>query len=266
MLVAALADWPYGYYQLLRFVTCGVAAYIAYLAYQRQKMWAAWLFGLIAVLFNPLIPVHLNRGAWAVIDFTCALVFVFCALFLKKKQEHTGKLEMTVSQAEEIVDIVSKALQAESPHRLHPISLLKGYDVFQIDAALKLSIANQFLYASGDPASENKFAKFVDACSAIPLAIPSSFVPDEILEKLDTLPVGSREYRCQMIELWPSPLDESMHFKDERLASVETPSSFADYCKQLGTEDPLYWQKVYTRIGLEYTTKSPRGSAPVDVN
>ena len=52
MLLLALAPWPYGYYQLLRFVTCGVAVYVAFIAYRWQKMWAVWLFGFIAVLFN----------------------------------------------------------------------------------------------------------------------------------------------------------------------------------------------------------------------
>ncbi len=44
MLLGALANWPYGYYQLLRFVTCGVAVYVAYTAYNCQKMWAVWLY------------------------------------------------------------------------------------------------------------------------------------------------------------------------------------------------------------------------------
>lgn len=266
MLVAALADWPYGYYQLLRFVTCGVAAYIAYLAYLRQKMWAAWLFGLIAVLFNPLIPIHLRREAWAAIDCASALVFVLGVFVLEKPQERTDKsMEMTIPEAEEIVDIVSRALQAKNPNELSPMSLLKGYDVPEIDAALKLSIANKFLYLSGDPASENRFGEFVRAASAVSFAIPTFFVPDERLAELDKLPVGSREYMREKMKIeWSSlPLDEAMNFKDERLGSLETPSSFADYCKQLGTEDPLYWQKVYTRIGLEYTAKSPRRNVPV---
>jgi len=29
ILLGALAPWPYGYYQLLRFVVCGVAVYVA---------------------------------------------------------------------------------------------------------------------------------------------------------------------------------------------------------------------------------------------
>lgn len=84
MLFLALAPWPYGYYQLLRFVVCGAASYIAFVAYNRQKMWAAWLFGFIAVLFNPLIPIHLSRELWQPIDVICAILFIFVIAMLKK--------------------------------------------------------------------------------------------------------------------------------------------------------------------------------------
>ena len=84
MLLGALADWPYAYYQLLRFVTCGVAVYIAYTAYTWQKMWAVWLFGFIAVLFNPLTPIHFSRELWQSVDIICAVLFAVIAFILKK--------------------------------------------------------------------------------------------------------------------------------------------------------------------------------------
>jgi len=93
MLLVALAPWPYGYYQLLRFVTCGVAAYIAYTTYNWQKMWAVWLFGFIAVLFNPLIPIQLSRELWRPIDIICALLFGASAVFLKKPTEQKRQRE-----------------------------------------------------------------------------------------------------------------------------------------------------------------------------
>ncbi len=46
MLLLAVGPWPYGYYQLLRLVVCGVGAYFAYSAYQWGKLWAAWVFGV----------------------------------------------------------------------------------------------------------------------------------------------------------------------------------------------------------------------------
>ena len=84
MLLGALSDLPYGYYQLLRFVVCGAGVFVAYAAYNWQKIWAGWLFGFIAVLFNPLIPIHLSHGLWQPIDVICALLFVVIALILKK--------------------------------------------------------------------------------------------------------------------------------------------------------------------------------------
>jgi hypothetical protein len=88
MLFGALGQWPYGYYQLLRFVVCGVGAYTAFVAYQWQKLWATWLFGFIAILFNPLIPIHLTREIWQLIDLVCAILFVVVAIAL-----HRGKNE-----------------------------------------------------------------------------------------------------------------------------------------------------------------------------
>ena len=87
MLFGALGRWPYGYYQLLRFVVCGVSVYVAYTAYTWQKMWAVWLFGFIAVLFNPLIPIHLSREAWQPIDSICAILFLFSVFILKNPAE-----------------------------------------------------------------------------------------------------------------------------------------------------------------------------------
>lgn len=87
MLFGALAELPYGYYQLLRFVTCAVSVYVAFVAYNWQKMWATWIFGFVALLFNPLIPFHLSRELWKPIDTICAILFIVIAFVLKKPAE-----------------------------------------------------------------------------------------------------------------------------------------------------------------------------------
>ena len=84
MLLGSLARWPYGYYQLLRFVVCGVSVYVAFVAYDWKKLWATWLLGFVAVLFNPLLPIHLSRDLWQPIDVICAVVFIVVGLILKK--------------------------------------------------------------------------------------------------------------------------------------------------------------------------------------
>jgi hypothetical protein len=75
MLFITLGHLPYGYYTLLRFVICGSAA-VAFVGYSGGKIWAAWLFGFVAVLFNPLVKIHFHKDAWQVLDFICAILFI----------------------------------------------------------------------------------------------------------------------------------------------------------------------------------------------
>ncbi len=82
MLLLALAPLPYGYYQLLRFVVFGAALYVAFAAFNLQKIWAVWVFGFVGILFNPLIPVHLPREILQPIDVICAILFVIIAIVL----------------------------------------------------------------------------------------------------------------------------------------------------------------------------------------
>lgn len=76
MLLLALAPWPYGYYQLLRWAVCGAAAFVAYKAYTWKRTWAVWAFGVVALVFNPVIPFHLSREIWQPIDLIVAVLFV----------------------------------------------------------------------------------------------------------------------------------------------------------------------------------------------
>ena len=87
LLFGALADWPYGYYTLLRFAVCAAGGYTLFIMYNWRRTRLVWLFGLVTVLFNPLIPVHLSRNLWRPIDVGCALLFVTVALTVKRKSE-----------------------------------------------------------------------------------------------------------------------------------------------------------------------------------
>ena len=69
-------DLPYGYYQILRWVTCGVALFIAYQAYTWKQYWAIWIFGIIAILFNPILPITFSKEIWLPIDWVTAAIFV----------------------------------------------------------------------------------------------------------------------------------------------------------------------------------------------
>lgn len=77
LLVIALAPMPYGYYQVLRIVVCGLSCYGAYLAYNAESHIWMWLLAGIAILFNPIFPIYLERDLWNVIDLvTAATLFL----------------------------------------------------------------------------------------------------------------------------------------------------------------------------------------------
>lgn len=84
LLLWALNKHPYGYYTLLRFVVCGVSVYGAYFATGLKKDGWAWIFGIIAVLFNPIIPIYLDRNTWAFIDVGVVAILLISLFSVRK--------------------------------------------------------------------------------------------------------------------------------------------------------------------------------------
>ncbi len=82
MLCFAALPLPYGYYTLLRLVVTTAACLAAFHFYNEKGSidWKVVAFGLLALLFNPLLPVFLTRSLWLGIDVVAALMFCFVAL------------------------------------------------------------------------------------------------------------------------------------------------------------------------------------------
>lgn len=91
LLFWALADHAYGYYTFLRWITCGVAAYFAYIAYEGRKNTWAWILGIMALIFNPIIPFHLDRGTWALIDIIVGVLMLVSLFFVKHHDKEKKK-------------------------------------------------------------------------------------------------------------------------------------------------------------------------------
>ena len=84
VLFLALFDgWEYGFFTMLRFVVFATTAYVAWMAYGGQKEKWVWVFGFVAVLFNPFFPVHLDRETWVVIDFIVGMFLLATTFFFK---------------------------------------------------------------------------------------------------------------------------------------------------------------------------------------
>jgi hypothetical protein len=75
---AAFADMPYDFFVLLRvlvFLTCVILLAALWKA-QLVSGWFCLVTG-IALLYNPLLPIHLHRDTWSWINI---VTIVFCAL------------------------------------------------------------------------------------------------------------------------------------------------------------------------------------------
>lgn len=78
LLLIGIADLDIGYYTFMRIVVFLAGCFITFVSYKendRVNFWTA-AFALVAILFNPIIPVYLHdKDTWAVLDFIGAALF-----------------------------------------------------------------------------------------------------------------------------------------------------------------------------------------------
>ena len=75
LLLGIPSGWPYAYYQILRWVVAIAAGIGAYKAYEQKKTPWIWLMVGIAILFNPIAPVYLDKSTWVILDVAAAALF-----------------------------------------------------------------------------------------------------------------------------------------------------------------------------------------------
>lgn len=68
LLLICLMDMPYGYYQLVRFVSMAGFAFLAFEANQTNAKNQMLLYLFLAVLFQPFIKIALGREIWNILD------------------------------------------------------------------------------------------------------------------------------------------------------------------------------------------------------
>lgn len=84
LLFWALAQHSYSYFMILRWFTCVVTAYLAYTAWKQNKGVWVWVFAALALLFNPVLPIHLDRNSWKVIDVATGVFLVISMIFVRE--------------------------------------------------------------------------------------------------------------------------------------------------------------------------------------
>ncbi len=76
---------PYSFYSILRWFICISAVILSNGYYLSNLIAGSLIFGAIAFLFNPFIPIVLDKSSWVSIDFISAIIFFLAAQSIKKK-------------------------------------------------------------------------------------------------------------------------------------------------------------------------------------
>jgi hypothetical protein len=91
LLLIAAAPLPYGFYTFIRIIICGFSTVLSYNNFKtthNNSIWP-WFFLLLAVLFNPFIPIHMEKNVWMIIDIILGAFFIFLAY--KTKIAESGR-------------------------------------------------------------------------------------------------------------------------------------------------------------------------------
>jgi hypothetical protein len=85
LLLAIPAIWPYGYYIFLRWVITAIAVFFIWITSKIQEQKWSGLMVVIAILFNPIIPIYLTKEIWVVIDLIVAGLFLLSIFKIKNR-------------------------------------------------------------------------------------------------------------------------------------------------------------------------------------
>lgn len=91
ILFIALLRMPYGYYMFLKifiFLACIANAYV----YNNVKnLLNLIVFIILAIIYNPIIPIHLDRSLWVIINILTIIPFILSAI--KQNKEYKSMFE-----------------------------------------------------------------------------------------------------------------------------------------------------------------------------
>lgn len=94
----AIADLEYGYYTFIRiasFVGIPVLAFLWFLISDKFLTPVMIIPAIIFILFNPVLPIYLDKDTWVVLDAICAICLIVLAAYVwfTKRNIDDGKNE-----------------------------------------------------------------------------------------------------------------------------------------------------------------------------
>lgn len=85
LLFLCLIDFPYGYYQFVRFVGMVSFGVFAFWNFQKSNQTAGIIYIILALLFQPFVKIHLGRELWNLVDVIIGVVLLV-TIYIDKVQ------------------------------------------------------------------------------------------------------------------------------------------------------------------------------------
>lgn len=90
---------PYGYYQLVRFISMIGFGILAFEAHRKERQLEMVTYAMLALLFQPFVKVALGRELWNIVDVIVAIGLLISMIVkstnknLKHKEKEQNRLD-----------------------------------------------------------------------------------------------------------------------------------------------------------------------------
>src|SRR6218665_2657595 len=92
LLGVALFDLPYGFYRLLRVAIFMAALFHLWASIEGGNRNWAWVFGGVALIYNPISPLPLGRAIWTAVNLASVVIFAAHWRYTALSRGYTRKL------------------------------------------------------------------------------------------------------------------------------------------------------------------------------
>ena len=110
IMLLCLAPMPYGYFQLVRFLSTLAFGVMAYRYYQEKKDWLTYTCGTLALLFQPFYKIALGRTVWNIVDVIVAIGLIILFIYEWKK----GDGKTAIKDINPPVNIIGEPVEKNS--------------------------------------------------------------------------------------------------------------------------------------------------------
>lgn len=90
LLILCLTNMPYGFFQLVRFLSLIGFGILAFNAYQKERQTEMIIYIALAILFQPLMKISLGRTLWNIVDIIVAIGLIFSILGLTNNDKKSA--------------------------------------------------------------------------------------------------------------------------------------------------------------------------------